>query len=136
MGLYSCRGQSSKTFVYEAAQQYAHQGKGVTVIFCGDWDPTVRCVPRSVVERMERYGSGELDLEFRQIAITAADVRSGRPTTHDVNTRDVNFARYREECLREGINPYTAVKVEALRPGLLRQRLNETIEGLVDDVRQ
>lgn len=99
MGLYSCRGQSSKTFVYEAAQQYAHQGKGVTVIFCGDWDPTGRCVPRSVVERMERYGSGELDLEFRQIAITA-------------------------------------VEVEALRPGLLRQRLNETIEGLVDDVRQ
>lgn len=136
VGLYSCRGQSSKTFVYEAVQQYAHQGKGVTVIYCGDWDPTGRCVPRSVVERMARYGNGELDLEFRQIAITADDVRSGRLTTHDVNTRDVNFARYREECLRERLDPHTAVEVEALRPGLLRQRLDETIEGLVDDVRQ
>ncbi|MET8747958.1 hypothetical protein [Streptomyces sp. NPDC004728] len=28
------------------------------------------------------------------------------------------------------------VPVEALRPGLLRQRLGEAIEGLVDDVRQ
>ncbi|MEU4654960.1 hypothetical protein AB0G32_13610 [Streptomyces sp. NPDC023723] len=63
---------------------------------------------------MERYGNGALDLEFRQIAITAA-VRSGRLTTHDANTRDVNFARYREECLREGIEPHTAVEVEALR---------------------
>ncbi|MEV7470154.1 hypothetical protein AB0O20_27175 [Streptomyces kronopolitis] len=136
VGLYSCRGQSSKTFVYEAVQQYAHQGKGVTVVFCGDWDPTGRCVPRSVIERMKRYGIGDLDLEFRQIAITADDVRSGRLTTHDVNTRDVNYKRYREECLREGIDPHTAVEVEALRPGLLRQRLDKTIEGLVDDVRQ
>ncbi|MEU2621962.1 hypothetical protein ABZ642_28135 [Streptomyces sp. NPDC007157] len=78
--------------------------------------------------------NGELDLEFRLIAITANDVRSGRLTTHDVNTRDVNFARYCEECLREGIDPHTAVEAEALRPGLLRQRLDETIEGLVDDV--
>ncbi|MFB7865425.1 hypothetical protein [Streptomyces sp. NPDC056069] len=136
VGLYSCRGQSSKTLVYEAVQQYAHQGKGVTVIFCGDWDPTGRCVPRSVVERMERYGNGELDLEFRQIAITADDVRSGELTTHDVNTRDVNYARYREECLREGIDPNISVEVEALRPGLLRERLAAEIEGLVDDVRQ
>ncbi|MFD7527411.1 hypothetical protein ACFV8E_07275 [Streptomyces sp. NPDC059849] len=42
-----------------------------------------------MVERMECYGNGELDLEFRQIAITADDVRSGQLATHDVN-----FARY------------------------------------------
>ena len=48
----------------------------------------------------------------------------------------INFARYREECLREGIDPHTAVEVEALRAGLLRQRLEEAVEGLVDDVRQ
>ncbi|WP_307715782.1 hypothetical protein [Streptomyces sp. V4I23] len=60
----------------------------------------------------------------------------GRLTTRDVNVRDVNFARYREECLREGIDPHTVVEGEALRTGLLRQRLDETIEGLVDDVRQ
>ncbi|MEU8623060.1 hypothetical protein [Streptomyces sp. NPDC048623] len=136
VGLYSCRGQSSKTFVYEAVQQYARQSKGVTVIFCGDWDPTGRSVPRSVVERIERYGNGGIDLEFRQIAITAADVRAGELTAHDVNVRDVNYRRYREECLREGLDPHTAVEVEALSPGLLRQRLDETIEGLVDDVRQ
>ncbi|MFJ9417848.1 hypothetical protein ACIRPT_27370 [Streptomyces sp. NPDC101227] len=89
-----------------------------------------------MVERMERYGNGDLDLDFRQIAITADDVRSGRLTTHDVNTRDVNYARYREECLREGIDPNTAVEVEALRPGELRQRLDVEIEGLVDDIDQ
>ncbi|MET9662742.1 hypothetical protein [Streptomyces sp. NPDC006510] len=59
-----------------------------------------------------------------------------RLTTHDVNIRGINFTRYREECLREGIDPHTAVKVEALRFGLLGQRLDDAIESLVDDVRQ
>ncbi|SEM76502.1 hypothetical protein [Streptacidiphilus jiangxiensis] len=136
VGLFSCRGQSSKTFVHEAAQEYARQAKPVTVIYVGDWDPTGRCVPRSVVERMDRYGDGTLDLDFRQIAITAHDVRAGQLTSHQVNVRDVNYARYREECLREGIAPDTAVEVEALSPGLLRQRLDQQIEGLVDDVHQ
>ncbi|MCO6008512.1 hypothetical protein NE236_26410 [Actinoallomurus purpureus] len=37
---------------------------------------------------------------------------------------------------REGIDPRIAVEVEALTPGLLRSRLNDAIETLVDDVRQ
>ncbi|MGW8955895.1 hypothetical protein [Streptomyces sp. NPDC055709] len=83
---------------------------------------------------MERYGEGGLYLDFQQIAVTADDVRSGQFATHDVNTADVNFKRHREECLREDIDPHTAV--EALSPGLLRSRLSDAIEDLVDDVRQ
>ncbi|MFH8476973.1 hypothetical protein [Streptomyces sp. NPDC018000] len=51
-------------------------------------------------------------------------------------TVHVNFTRYSEECLREGIASHIAVEVEALRPWLLRRRLDEAIEGLVDDVRR
>ena len=134
VGLYSCRGQSSKTFVYEAAQEYARHGRGVTAAFCGDWDPSGRAVPRSVVERMQRYGDQALDLDFRQIAVTADDVRSGRLTAHGVNEADVNYRSYRQECLAEGIDPRIAVEVEALDPGVLRGRLDAAIEALVDDV--
>ncbi|MET7305007.1 hypothetical protein [Embleya sp. NPDC005575] len=134
MGLYSCRGQSSKTFVHEAVVEYLRRGRPLSVLFAGDWDPTGRSVPRSVVERMERYGNGGLELDFRQIAVTADDVRSGRFTTHDVNTADANYRRYREECLREDIDPHLAVEVEALDPGLLRRRLESAIEALIDDI--
>jgi hypothetical protein len=51
-----------------------------------------------------------------------------------VNIADVNYKRYQQECLREGIDPHTAVEVEALSPGLLRSRLSDAIETLVDDV--
>ncbi|WP_162890478.1 hypothetical protein [Streptomyces olivoreticuli] len=64
-------------------------------------------------------------------AVTADDVRSGQFTT-----RDVNYRRCHEECLREGIDLHIAVEVDALTPGLLRTRLNYAIEALIDDVRQ
>ncbi|MBZ3908491.1 MULTISPECIES: hypothetical protein [Streptomyces] len=134
VGLYSCRGQSSKTYVHEAVVDYLREPKPLTVCFVGDWDPSGRSVPRSVVERMERYGNGQLDLAFRQIAVTADDVRSGQFTSHYVNTADVNFRRYEHECRAEGIDPMGAVEVEALSPGLLRRRLSDAIEALIDDV--
>ncbi|WP_327359598.1 hypothetical protein [Streptomyces sp. NBC_01304] len=134
VGLYSCRGQSSKTFVREAVVEQLRQGLPLSAYFCGDWDPSGRAVPRSVLERMERYSKGEVDLRFEQLAVTAADVRSGQLATHDVNTADVNFTSYRQECLREGLDPNAAVEVEALSPALLRRRVSDAIEACIDDV--
>lgn len=136
VGLYSCRGQSSKTFVYEAVRQNQGHGKPLTVLYAGDWDPSGRSIPRSVVDRIERYGRNGIDLDFRQIAVTADDVRSGHLVEHEANTADSNFKRFRQECLAEGLDPYSAVEVEALSPGNLRQRLDSAIEGLVHDVHQ
>lgn len=102
----------------------------------GDWDPSGRSVPRSVVERIERYGNNGVELDFQQIAVTADDIRSGRLVSHEANTADSNFKRFREECLREGLDPHEAVEVEALTPGTLRNRLDAAIEHQVRDVHQ
>lgn len=40
-----------------------------------------------------------------------------RLTTHRVNMRDVNYARYHEECLRESIDPHISVEVGPAIPG-------------------
>ncbi|MFB7211714.1 hypothetical protein [Streptomyces sp. NPDC056255] len=87
-----------------------------------------------MVERMERYGNGKLDLDFRQIAVTADDVRSGRlpthdvtthdVTTHDVNTRDANQIDrphvvlrpfHRPLCLPSGFEPEDVLLQPLLR---------------------
>ncbi|MFK8851158.1 hypothetical protein [Streptomyces sp. Ac-502] len=135
VGLYSCRGQSSKTFIHEAVRAYERIGKPLTVLYVGDWDAAGRSVPRSIAERMERY-SGGIDLDFRQLAVTPADCRSGLYTAHQANAADVNYRRFAQECADEGLDPREAVEVEALHPDLLRQRLDQAIEGLVTDVRQ
>jgi hypothetical protein len=59
-------------------------------------------------------------------------IRAGRPSA---GVRVQAGKRYREECLREGIDPRIAVEIEALMPGLLRQRLDVAIEAL-DGIRQ
>lgn len=50
--------------------------------------------------------------------------------------RRVNYRRFRQECLHADIDRHISVEVEALSPGLLRSRLYDAIEDLVDDVRQ
>ncbi|MFJ5850885.1 hypothetical protein [Streptomyces sp. NPDC092903] len=88
------------------------------------------------MDRIERYGNNGIDLDFQQIAVTAADVRGGRLVAHEANTADSNFKRFREECLHEGLDPHEAVEVEALSPGALRGRLGTAIERQVRDVHQ
>lgn len=68
--------------------------------------------------------------------MTADDVRSGRLVSHEANTADSNLKRFREECLREGLDPHNAVEVEALSPGALRDRLDAAIEHQARDVHQ
>lgn len=79
-------------------------------------------------------GSNGIDLDFQQIAVTP-DVRGGRLVAHEANTVASNFKRFREEC-REGLDPHSAVEVEALSPGELRRRLDSAIEDLIQDVHQ
>jgi hypothetical protein len=107
VGLHSCRGQAGKEFVYEAAQQQRRDGRPVTVLYVGDWDPTGLSIPRSVDERLARYSAGGLAPDFVTLAVTAADVAGGRyaASGHVVNQHDPNFLGFRARCEAAGLDP-------------------------------
>jgi hypothetical protein len=132
LALFPCRGQSSKTFIYEAAQSYRGLSKPVVILYCGDWDPSGLGIPFSLEDRMTRYGADDVSIELRRIAVTAEDVASGDYITHSVNTNDPNYRRFANLCRLNDLAPETAVEVEALPPGQLRQRLKAVIDGLTD----
>lgn len=133
VALFPCRGHTSKTLVREAVQSYQRIGKPVIIIYCGDWDPTGLAIPFSVEDRMARYANDvELDVVVHRVAVTALDIRSGRFTSHSVNTRDPNYERFVDHCRRMDLAPQTAVEVEALPPAELRERLSRAIDTLVD----
>jgi hypothetical protein len=134
VGLFSCRGQASKTFAQSSAEEYRYAGKPVTILYVGDWDPMGLAIPRSLRERLLRYSRDAVEVDFRRIAVTAGDVRSGELQTHHVNTRDPNYRHFAEECRLIGLGPQTAVEVEALPPAVLRDRLEAAIYDLVEDV--
>jgi hypothetical protein len=134
VGLYSCRGQASKDFAYTAAEMYREVGKPVTILYLGDWDPAGLAIPRSLTERLHRYSKGEVHIDFRRIAVTPDDVHDLNLITHDVNTKDPNYKHFVEECHLVGLAPQLATEVEAVPPPVLRQRLEERLYDLVENV--
>lgn len=135
IGLFSCRGQASKTFVWSTTQEYKATGKPVSVLYVGDWDPSGLSISRSLNERLREY-SQRWPITFSRVALTAADVGQGELTSHAVNRQDKNYRRYAEECHNLGLNPETATEVEALPPPVLRSRLEQRLYDLVDDADQ
>lgn len=149
LGLYVCRGQASKTFIHEAVDDYLQINKPVTILFIGDWDPSGLGVDRSLAERIERYSHRQPappkgvwfrpdpveppPVELVRVALTEEDVRSGDVLTHAVNKKDSQYPRFAADMRLMGLDPQTAVEVEALPPGELRQRLADAIDDLVED---
>jgi hypothetical protein len=131
-GLFVCRGQSSKTFVYEAAQSYRAIDKPITILYVGDWDPSGLAIPLSVEDRMDRYND-DAEIDLQRSAVTVHDVEGGAFVTHGVNRADNNYQRFAATCRRNLLDPEVAVEVEAIPPGQLRERVSTELEDLVED---
>jgi hypothetical protein len=135
VGLFSCRGQASKTFVWSTTQEYQSIGKPVSILYVGDWDPSGLAISRSLHERLREY-SERWPIAFSRVALTAADVGRGDLTSHPINPQDKNLRRYTEECRAVGLSPDAATEVEALPPPVLRTRLEERLYDLIEDPTQ
>jgi hypothetical protein len=133
VGLFSCRGQSGKGFIWQAVQEWFEAGKPVTVLYVGDHDPSGLAIPRSVRERQERYADGDIDLDFRRIAVTPEDVAEGGFVGHSVNRKDANYRRFVDYCTAHDLDPEVAVEVEAIPASDLRARLEQSIDEMVVD---
>lgn len=132
LGLYVCRGQSSKGFVHQAAEAYRYDGRPAHVIYAGDWDPSGLAIENAIEERMHRYAGKGLSLTFERIGVTAEDVRSGRFTSHASNRADSNYRQFKKVCADAGLDPDLAVEVEAIPPFELKARLEQAIERQID----
>lgn len=132
IALLAARGQSSKTFVRDSAEEYRRIGKPVTVLYVGDWDPSGLAIDRSVKERLDRYTEDAVEIDFRRIAVTSEQIRELDLTAHAINDRDTSARRFAETCAEEAL-PVEAVEVEAIPPNVLRSLLEGEIYGLVED---
>lgn len=133
-GLYFCRGQAPKTLAYSAAQEYVALAKPVSILYVGDHDPSGRAIARSLEERLRRYAP-DVDIAFRQLAVTPQQIDELALVGHASKRSDVNFPGYEEWCDQHGLNEGLAWEVEAIAPPTLRGLVHEAIVGHID-VRQ
>jgi hypothetical protein len=124
-----CRGQSSKRLIYDAAQLYSAITKPVLVFYVGDWDPTGLAIPRSVEERLARYGGRKIVI--RRLAVTAEQIPGLIDAGHVSNQDDSNYHRFIEECKRNGLD-HLSYETEAIPPNELRRLVTNAIRDCID----
>ena len=116
------RGYPSLTFLHEAAQTIAAEGKPTFLYYFGDWDPSGVGIPRKVEQELREF-LPDVDITFERVAVTPEQVEAwGLPTrpTKKTDSRSKNF---------EG----DSIEVDAIPPARLRQLANDVIDRHVDD---
>jgi hypothetical protein len=116
------RGYDGWASIRNAADRYG-DGAGVTVLYCGDFDPSGEDMVRSLRERLADLGS---EPDIVKVALTYDDIsRYQLPPdfTKASDTRSAAFvARFGD----------VAVELDALPADVLRQRLRTEVESRMD----
>lgn len=127
--MFVCRGQASKAYIYQAAQDAEEIGKPVRVLYLGDFDPTGLQIDRSMQERYRRYGATDLALE--RIAVTPQQIRDMKLQSTDAKRGDPNYKRFASICEAQDL-PVRAWEAEAIDPPVLRQLTADAIAAHID----
>lgn len=125
--LYPCKGQSSITFAYEAAQQYKHDPRPVSIYYVGDYDPAGLEIEANLGMKLRKH-SGRDDITLHRLACTAEQVQ-----LFDLPGTAPKKTSYRDPV--SGLHipwSWQAVEVEALDPTYLRDLVENAITSHID----
>jgi hypothetical protein len=118
------RGFLSTTRAHEIAQRFSSIHKPITVFYLGDHDPSGQAIETDLYDRIQEYGSGDFDL--KRLAIFKRDIADYRLPPLRIKQTDSNAAtfakKYGNKC----------VELDALPPDVLRERIREAVEDLID----
>jgi hypothetical protein len=122
------RGFCSTTNVHKIAEQFQtlnELGKQIFVFYLGDHDPSGRVIETDIANRVKEHGSGPFSI--KRLAIHKSDIARYKLLPLRVkraDTRSKAFIRkFGKEC----------VEVDALKPSILRARLEAAIKSAIHD---
>jgi hypothetical protein len=118
------RGFMSATRCHEIAELFSSIGRPIHVFYCGDHDPSGRCIETELYERVLRYGNTHFEME--RLAIHREDIGIFDLPPLKVKPTDSRAKRFRREYGSQ------CVELDALPPTELRQRIKERVDELID----
>jgi hypothetical protein len=128
--LYPCKGQSSETFAYGAAQFYKRDHRQLLILYVGDHDPHGYEIETNLHKKLVEF-SGRTDIEFVRLACDAEEVTllglTGTPPKKDSYIDALTGMKVAWKG--------PAVEVEAIPPPVLRSWLDADIEAQVEPTR-
>jgi hypothetical protein len=118
--LYVCRGYSSSTFLYEAAEEIKRIGKPAYVYYFGDLDPSGVDAAEHVRDGLIKHGA---QVHFTRAAVTEEQVKKLNLPTRETKPADPRSSRW-------GNKP--SAELDALPAPILRALVRECIERHID----
>jgi len=128
------RGFNSTTNIHTTAERLLRQkedGKEITILYLGDWDPSGRDIERDLGERLSEYTltGNKIELDSRMIewvAIFPEDIKKFNLPPLRVKDKDPRSRGFKRRYGNE------AVELDALPPTELRRRLKQAIDQVID----
>jgi len=117
--LYVCRGYSSETFTFNAAETLKAQGKPAYIYYVGDLDPSGWNISESIQRRLSEFGAR---FTFKRLAITPEQVDMWQLPTRLPKPGDTRAKNWKLPC----------VEVDALPANRLRQLCEQAITAHID----
>lgn len=125
---FSCRGYTSQTAMWEAAQRIQEQnnlGKNCHIIHLGDHDPSGIDMSRDIFERMNNlFGA---DVELKRIALTMDQVEAYNPPPNPAKITDTRYERYISKYGNE------SWELDALDPTMLNRLITDNVLEFRDE---
>jgi hypothetical protein len=128
VGYFSCRGYTSQTAMWEAAQRLRRieqeTGQQLVIIHLGDHDPSGIDMTRDIRDRLNMFGSYP---EIRRIALNMDQVEQYEPPPNPAKLTDSRVGPYIEQFGDE------SWELDALDPVVLTAMVQAEIESLRDE---
>lgn len=125
---FSCRGYTSDSEVWAAAQRLAAQGRrkagGVVVLHFGDHDPSGIDMTRDIQDRLRLFGAR--GVEVRRLALNMDQIEQYDPPPNPAKESDSRFEGYRDLYGSE------SWELDALEPRVLAALVNDEVDTLID----
>lgn len=124
--LHISKGQSSASYVYEAARAIAGDGRPAVIYILSDFDPGGFRIAGKVDTEMRDHLGHDYDLTVRRIAVTPEQIRDWRLPTREVKKSDKQAPAF--------IKQYGDISCEldAIAPNTLRQLVRDHLESHMD----
>lgn len=125
LDLYVTKGQPSATYLYEAAEDIANDGRPTYVYVLSDHDPGGLRIFDRIKQELVDFVDGAADLHVRRLALTPYQVELYDLPTRPGKEKDPNAAEFKR---RWG----DCVELDAMPPNTLRSLVREKLEGHMD----
>lgn len=124
---FSCRGYTSQSALWEAGQRllgYMDSGKTPIILHLGDHDPSGKDMTRDIMDRLEVFCGGPV--EVRRLALNMDQIDQYSPPPNPTKITDSRAKKYIDEFGME------CWELDALRPAVLMQIIEDEIDQIRD----